>query len=94
MSFDFHRIRIGSLFNQTDLVSTGSSLKNFFMTETSNYNSLENKWKRKYLAGKLLITPTVCDRIKRFEEKKPIVRPPAVYDNKSREQRIDEILKA
>lgn len=32
------------------------------------------------------------DKIKRFKKQEPIVRPPAVYGNKSREEKIEELL--
>lgn len=50
-------------------------------------------WKRTYLEGKKVETEklSVHERIKRLENK-PFVRPKAKYDNKSSEERINNLL--
>lgn len=55
----------------------------------SKYNSIDNKWKRVYADRK---APNFYDKIKHFKEKEPFVRIKGKYDNKSREERIAQLL--
>ena len=60
----------------------------------SNYNSVDNKWKRMYSGEKNPIEPRTyfTDKIKRFKKEEPFVRPKAVYDNPNWEERINTLL--
>lgn len=60
----------------------------------SKFNSTENKWKRIYVSGKNQEENKlrIYDRIKHFKQEEPFVRPKAKYDNKSREDRINELI--